>query len=134
RVGIALAEGRHPGLHLGLADGAARLLAAPDEVVLFEDDVVLGGVVVDGVQRLPVERAAGRRLHRAPLAGVLGRDLVPVLREGLAVGVDLLVGGDVPDELDLLHPRRSGAAAPRRCARAAAAADAAAPPARAAAA
>src|SRR6185369_16448549 len=54
-VRVARAELGHPLLHGRLVDRAAGLLAAPDEGVLFEEDLVLFGVIVDGVERGPVE-------------------------------------------------------------------------------
>ena len=121
-VGVALAELGHPRLDLGLADAAARLLAAPHERVLLEDDVVLHAVVVDRVERAPVEGSRRARLDRTPLARVFGRDLVPVLREDLAVGVDGVAGGDVAHELERAlvaaaadGAGNAGAAASARC-------------------
>src|SRR6185436_2550378 len=72
-------------------------------------------VVVDRVERSPVEGGGRAGLNRSPLAGVLGRDLVPVRLEDLAVGVDHVVGGDVADELQRASGRAAhtgGAAAP----------------------
>ena len=101
RVGIALAVEADPLLDLfallglGQTVEPARLLAAPDEGVLLERDLVVLGVLVHGVERGPVHLVA-RPLDGAPLAVVLGRELVPVHAE---VGTDLAAGVDVADEL-----------------------------------
>ena len=99
----------------------ARLLAAPDEVVLLERDVVVLGVLVHRVERRPVHLVA-RPFDGAPLARVLRRDLIPVHAE---VRADLAAGVDVADEL--LERRRRSARA-RRAGRPAAPAPPAAPP------
>src|SRR6185503_5310588 len=69
----------------------ARRLVTPHEGVLLERDVVLDGVVVSRVQPAPVVHVT-RRLDRTPLAFVLRRELVPVLRE---VRAHAAIGGDV---------------------------------------
>src|SRR4029079_10799289 len=113
RVGVALAVQADPLLDLGLLVGLrqpanpARLLAAPDEVVLLEGDVGLLGVVVHRIEGGPAHLIAGS-LDRAPLARVLRRELVPVVDE---VRPDLTARVDVADVL--LHGGRR-AARPRR--------------------
>src|SRR6185503_8449221 len=61
---------------------------------LLERDVVLHREVVRAVETAPVVNIPGR-LDLAPLALVLGRDLIPVLGE---IRTDIAVGGDVADE------------------------------------
>ena len=120
RVGIALAEEADPLLHLGLLVGLrqatdpARLLAAPDEGVLLEGDVVLHGVGVHGVEGGPVHLIT-RPLDRAPLPRVLRRELVP---EHAEVRPDLAARVDVADEF-LEGGRRAAAAGGSGCTRSA---------------
>ena len=65
-----------------------RLLGAPQQDVEAEGEVIAGGEGADAVELLPVEGVAGA-FHAAPLAGVLGGDLVEVVFEvfGLVTAV-----------------------------------------------
>src|SRR5690606_29435024 len=88
----------------------AGLLAAPDQRVVLEDDSVLSRVGVRPVEPAPVHLIANP-LDRAPLALVLGRELIP---ERLEVVAHAAARGDVADELPRGRRSRSGIGLGRR--------------------
>src|SRR6187431_758333 len=98
-VRVSRTEGFYPVFDLSQGRRAARLLRAPDERVLLEDDVVGLRVAVHGVERRPIEGAGGRTLNRAPLPGIFWGDLIPVFGELHAAAIDGVASGDVADEL-----------------------------------
>src|SRR5690606_17686084 len=69
------------------------------ERVLLENDAVFLRVLVDSVQRRPVEATRGVRLDRTPFSSVFGRNLVPIGRKRAAVRID----AGVPTRRDVAH-------------------------------
>ena len=115
-VRVARRDGREPlvelgELFLGRQRGhPRRLLVAPDQHVEVEREAVGLGDAVRLVEVVPAHRRRARRPGRAaPLAGVLGRHLVEVLREQ---GPSELV--DAPEPLVLPVDREARARLRRR--------------------
>ena len=86
RVRVALAEQTHPLfdfrclLLLGQAREPRRRLPTPDKRVLFEREAVVSRVLHFGVETRPIHLVA-RGFDRRPLALVLGRQLIPIVRK-----------------------------------------------------